>query len=120
MKAAITSKDVGKAAVAFASSTFLKTTGAQIPVVALAGGHRKGIRMTNRSIGEAVEFGRGSQASASTNFYPDTWRYLRFEYEFLDRYLLCFPIIGILSVLLGLALLKVHVALTILVVVTLS
>ncbi|MCB1097025.1 MAG: DUF3239 domain-containing protein [Verrucomicrobiae bacterium] len=73
--------------------------------------------MTNRSIGEAGEFGRGSQASASTNFYPDTWRYLRFEYRFLDRDLLCFPIIGILSVLLGLALLKVHVALTILVVV---
>ncbi|MCB1097023.1 MAG: SDR family oxidoreductase [Verrucomicrobiae bacterium] len=31
MKAEITSKDVGKAAVAFASSTFLKTNGAQIP-----------------------------------------------------------------------------------------
>ncbi|MGK0184538.1 MAG: rhamnose utilization protein RhaD (predicted bifunctional aldolase and dehydrogenase) [Verrucomicrobiales bacterium] len=32
MKAEITSKDVGRAAVAFAGSTFLKTTGAQIPV----------------------------------------------------------------------------------------
>ena len=32
MKAEITSRDVGKAAVAFAGSMFLKTTGAQIPV----------------------------------------------------------------------------------------